>query len=334
MLFYLEVISLNIIKNNMRDLMWKDIRNKRFTLIGMGSELVKMADEQSKEYEQLKSQYIQLDTEIKKKMSYLDGSYKAQNLIKAATNAKNSRDEEMSKKGGKSQKLEEKLEALEFKREEEIQQIRKLKEAIESLSDDKKTEQSNNKEDDEVLQKAKAWKIRNEMVKRSLNLKTINARIGMCQIRKCNQDAKDIRDIRKCIDNYNNKITRYKKEIDDINERRPKKDSEQYTRSNDWVLGAVTVDRDKKLKEILDKNVGDNIERRRNQQEKYATKSQQEASNLPYKELKDMERNELIEYSEKITTLKELTEFLKIKAARMAGKTVGLARLAIGKVKS
>lgn len=315
--------------DKVKNQMWKDINNKRFTLIGMGSELARMADKQSEKYTQLKDEYDKLEEYIKNKISRLDGSYDAQKLVKEAKKAKEERDEAISRKGTKSKQLDEKLKMLEFKREQEIQKIKSLREKINGIN-----LLSEDGHYDEVSQKAEAWKIQNEMVKRSLNLRTINARIGMNKIRKSNQDAKDIENIRKVIDIYNEKITDYKKQMDDLNNTRPKSISEEFLREHDWILGAVTIDKNKKVQEVIDKIDEENRERREFEQEKYFVKSQQGESNLPYRKLDDKERNELVTYSEEMTTFKQLRQFLKIKAARAAGKVVGLTILAVRKIKS
>lgn len=315
--------------DKVKNKMWKDINNKRFTLIGMGSELARMADKQSEKYRQLKDEYDKLEAYIKNKISRLDGSYDAQKLVEEAKKAKEERDEAISRKGTKSKELDEKLKMLELKREEEIQKIKDLRGKINRIN-----LLEGNEEYDEVSQKAEAWKIQNEMVKRSLNLRTINARIGMNKIRKSNQDAKDIENIRKVIDIYNEKITEYKIQMDELNNNRPKSVPEQFMRENDWILGAVTIDKNKKVQEVIDKIDEENRERREFEQEKYFVKSQQGESNLPYRKLDDKERNELVTYSEEMTTFKQLREFLKIKAARAAGKVVGLTILAVRKIKS
>ena len=172
------------------------------------------------------------------------------------------------------------------------------------------------------------------MVKRSLILRTINAKIAMTKIRKSNQDAKDIENIREAIDIYNEKITEYKKQMDELNNKRPKSIPEEFMREDDWILGVVTIDKNKKIQEVIGKIDVENRERREFEQEKYFVKSNQGESNLPYRELDDKERNELITYSEEMTTFKQLTQFLKIKAARAAGKVVGLTILAVRRIKS
>lgn len=325
------------IKDKIESLIIKDVRNKRFTLIGMGSELNRIADKKSNEYEQLKWKYDKLESTIKKEISYLDGTYRAQNLIKAASKAKDERNEALTRKRTESTKLDEKLKTLEFKREEEIQKIKELRgkiNRINLLSGDEETTKLEDKEYDEVLQEAEVWNLQKEMMKRSLNLRTINARIGMAKIRKVNQDAKDIENAKKVIDKYNEKITKYKEKMDKENQKRPKSISEEFLREHDWILGAVTIDKNKKLEEVIEKIDEENNQRREMQQEKYSTEAQQENSKLPYKELNDKKRNELIEYSEEMTTFKQLTEFLKIKAARAAGKVVGYAILGARKIKT
>lgn len=317
------------ISDKVRNKMWKDINNKRFTLIGMGSELARMADKQSEKYRQLKNEYDKLEADIKNKISRLDGSYDAQKLVEDAKKAKEERDEAISRKGTKSKQLDEKLKMLEFKREEEIQKIRELRGRINRIN-----LLSEDEEYDEVSQKAEEWKMQNELVKRSLNLRTINARIAMNKIRKSDQDAKDIENIRKVIDTYNERITEYKKQMDELNNKRPKSIPEEFLREYDWILGAVTIDKNKKVQEVIDRIDEENRERREFEQEKYFAKSHQGESNLPCRELDDKERNELIAYSEEMTTFEQLTEFIKIKAARAAGKVVGLTILAARKIKS
>lgn len=315
--------------NRIKKPTWEDVRNKRFMLLGMGSELVKIADKQSEKYKQLKNRYEKLEADIQEMISYLDGTYKAKKLTEDAKKVKDERDKAISRKGTKSKELEEKLEKLEIKREEEIQKINDLRGKINRIN-----LSSEDKDYDEVSKKAEEWKIQNEMVKRSLKLRTINAKIGMTKIRKSNQDAKDIENIRKVIDSYNEKITEYKKQMDELNDKRPKSIPEEFMRENDWILGAVTIDKNKRLQEVIDKIDEENRELRQLGQEKYFKKSQKEDPKLPYKELNDKERNELITYSEEMTTFEQLTEFIKIKAARAAGKVVGLTILAARKIKS
>lgn len=320
--------KINII-NKIKKTTWEDVNNKRFTLLGMGSELGRIADKESEKYKQLKNKYDELEADIQEMISYLDGSHNAQKLIEAAKKAKDERDKAISRKGTKSKELEEKLGKLEFKREEEIQKIMKLRGAINRiylLPEDK--------EYDEVSQKAEEWKMQNEMIKCSLNLRRINARIGMTKIRKSDQDAKDIENIKKVIDTYNERITEYKKKMDELNNKRPKSIPEKYMRENDWILGVVTIDKNKKLQEVIDKIDEENREIREFEQGRYLAKAVQEDSKLPYKELNNKERNELIKYSEEMTTFEKLTEFVKIKAARAAGKAVGLTILAVRKIKS
>lgn len=316
------------ISDKVKNLIMSDIQKKRFELIGMGSELCKMADKKSEQYESLKRKYDRLETSVKKRISYLDGSYKAQKLIEAAEKAKEKREEVISGPKSKSKKLGERLETLEFKREEKIQQIKELEVRMNRV---------NLLAEDEVEQNAEEWKIKNELVKQSLSLKAINARIGMTKLRKSTQDAKDIENIKKAIDKYNAEITEYKKKIDKANEDRPKDIVEKFTREHDWILGAVTIDKGKRLKEITAETNEKNNKRREKQQRKYeVTVYAEEAKgnfNLPYREIDENERNELVVYSEKATTFKNLTEFLKAKVARAAGKTVGYAILAGRKIK-
>lgn len=317
------------INNRIKKPTWSDVDRKRNKLGYMGSKLSAIADKQSEQYKQLKNRYDEIEADIQEMISYLDGTYNAQKLIEDAKKAKDERDKAISRKETKSKELEERLEILEFKREEEIQKIRELRgriNRINLLSEDEGY--------DEVSQKAEAWKIQNEMVKCSLNLRTINARIGMTKIRKSNQDVKDIENIKKAIDIYNERITEYKKEMDELNNKRPKSTPEKFLREHDWILGAVTIDKNKKLQEVVDKIDEENREIREFGQERYFAKSQKEDSKLPYKELNNKERNELITYSEEMTTFKQLTEFLKIKAARAAGKVVGLTILAVRRIKS
>lgn len=308
---------------------WKDIDTKRDILAGMGSKLRMMTDKQSEEYSKLKNKCDELEADIEEMISHLDGSYDAQRLIQDAKKAKEERDEAISRKGTKSKELDEKLGMLEFKREEEIQKIKDLRVKINRIN-----LLSEDEEYDEVSQKAEEWKTQNEMVKRSLILRTINAKIAMTKIRKSNQDAKDIENIREAIDIYNEKITEYKKQMDELNNKRPKSIPEEFMREDDWILGVVTIDKNKKIQEVIGKIDEENRERREFEQEKYFVKSNQGESNLPYRELDDKERNELITYSEEMTTFKQLTQFLKIKAARAAGKVVGLTILAVRRIKS
>lgn len=308
---------------------WKDIDTKRDILAGMGSKLRMMTDKQSEEYSKLKNKCDELEADIEEMISHLDGSYDAQKLTQDAKNAKEERDKAISMEITKSKELEDKLAMLEFKREEEIQKIKNLREKINGIN-----LLSEDGEYDEVLKKAEEWKMQNEMVKRSLSLKTVNSKIAMTKIRKSNQDAKNIENIRKIIDTYNEKITEYKRQMDELNNKRPKSIPEEFMREHDWILGAVTMDKNKKVQEVIDKIDEGNRERREFEQEKYFIKSHQGKSDLPYKELNDEERNELITYSEEMTTFKQLREFLKIKAARAAGKVVGLTILAVRKIKS
>lgn len=316
------------ISDKVKNLIMSDIQKKRFKLMDMGSELCKMADNKSKQYESLKRKYDRLEASVKKRISYLDGSYKAQKLIEDAEKAKGKREEVISGPKSKSKKLGERLETLEFKREEKIQQIKELEVRMNRV---------NLLAEDEVEQNAEEWKIKNEMVKQSLGLKAINARIGMTKLRKSTQDAKDIENIKKAIDKYNSQITEYKKKIDKANEDRPKDIVEKFTREHDWILGAVTIDKGKRLKEITAETNEKNNKRREEQQRKYEVTAYAEEAkgnfNLPYRKIDENERNELIVYSEKMTTFKEMTEFLKAKVARAAGKTVGFAILAGRKIK-
>lgn len=316
------------VKNKLKNSVNIYIEEKIYTLCGMGRELRLRADQESEEYLELKSKHDKLEARVKRLQSYLDGTYKAENLAKAATKAKEKREATISGPKSKSKKLGEQLEALEFKREEEIQQLKELEELEVRMN------MVNLLAEDEVKQRAEEWKIHNEIVKHSLSLRKINARIAMTKIRKSSQDAKDVEKMRQAIDKYNEKITEYNKKIEKANEDRPKDIVEEFMRQNDWILGEVTIDREKRIDEIVKSTDESNKSRRAEQQEEYSKKAQQENSNLPYKEIDDNTRNELIVYSEKITTFKEMTEFLKIKAARVAGKAAGFAILAARRMKS